>query len=145
MKELENFSEYLTQLTKEKWDSLFELIPEIKNTTDFGTVKGGNMVSGGLLHMPHWRPTPIVRKFLKVIQDLQIVPVYEWTEWKEGKKMIQDPAAELTKLNLEETCKLFTIIIREDRMNDGFLGVCFENGTILRILKHIEELLGGLK
>jgi hypothetical protein len=145
MKELENFSEYLTQLTKEKWDSLLELIPEIENAKDFGTVKGGNMVSGGLLHMPHWRPTPIVRKFLKVIQDLQIVPVYEWTEWKEGKKMIQNTDSDLSKLNPEETCKLFTIIIREDRMNDGFLGVCFENGTILRILKHIEELLGGVK
>jgi hypothetical protein len=141
MKELETFSEYLSVLTKEKWENLFEIIPEIENTKDFGTVKGGNMVSGGLLHMPHWRPTPVVRKFLKIVQELQIVPVYEWTEWKDGKMIIQQTDSDISKLSLEDTCKLFTIIIREDRMNDGFLGICFENGTILKILKHIEQII----
>ena len=141
MKELDTFSDYLSELTKEKWDSLFELIPEIENTTEFGAVKGGDMISGGLLHMPHYRPTPVVRKFLKIVQELQLAPVFEWTAWKAGKKIIQESDSKISKLNLEDTCKLFTIIIREDRLNDGFLGVCFENGTVLKILKHIKEIV----
>ncbi|OFX52733.1 MAG: hypothetical protein A2046_05500 [Bacteroidetes bacterium GWA2_30_7] len=56
----------------------------------------------------------------------------------EGKEIINNKELDYNCLEIETLCKLFTLIIRNDRFNDGFLVHNLQNGTIFKIIKALE-------
>ncbi|GAB3494454.1 hypothetical protein GCM10027341_10640 [Spirosoma knui] len=135
MTELEQLPEHLKSITPTDWNKLFELIPEIESTEKFGEIKGGDALPDGSITMPYWSSTNIVDKFFHAVNDLDIVPVYNWASWQEGKSLLDDNSTDYNNLPIETLCKLLTVIIRADRFSDGYLVSMFANGNMLKIIK----------
>ena len=124
MIELENFEEHLNQITKEKWYDLFSLLPEIKETKDFG-----NYINNA----------KIVSKTLNSIYDLNLAPVFNWVDWEFGREVLGSSDFDYTGLDKITLCKLITCIVRSNRFNDGYTISCFKNGTFEKILIKLKK------
>ncbi|MFD2573642.1 DUF6508 domain-containing protein [Spirosoma soli] len=135
MIELEQLAEHLKSIKPNDWNKLFGLIPEIESTEKFGEVRGGNKLPDGSMTMPYWSSGEIVDKFFYAVNDLDIVPIYNWISWKAGKSLLDNKNTDYATLDIETLCRLLTIIIRADRFSDGYLVGMFENGVMLSIIK----------
>lgn len=85
--------------------------------------------------------TDIVDEFLKLVYNMQIVPVFDWMDWNEGINYVKNKDTDFSKLNIHTLCKLLTVITRADRFNEGFLVSCFETRIVSGILKVIKHNL----
>jgi hypothetical protein len=56
--------------------------------------------------------------------------------------MLEGKTFDFNTIDIPTKCKLFSMIIRNDRFCQGYLESTFENGIILGILKSIEKQLG---
>lgn len=139
MIELEKLQEHLRTLTKNDWNRLFSLLPEIEITKKFGEVKGGEELENGSFTFPYWSSSEIVDKVFNSIHELGIVPTFDWTNWADGKSILNDHDFNYSNLDTITLCKLLTTIVRADRFNDGFLVSCFENGIVPSIIKAINQ------
>lgn len=139
MIEIEHFRTHLQNLRASDWAQLFILIPEIERTQKFGEIKDSQKQADGSLIMPSWYSAEIVDKTMKVINHLELYPVFDWVNWKEGQSMLSNKNLSFSALDTEILCKLLTIIIRKDRFLEGFLISCFETGLMYNILKGIQE------
>lgn len=114
---------------------LLSLIPKIKNTQTFGETAGGEKSEDGTLSFPFVVPAPVVSEFHKMVYDLDIIFPFEWMEWKEAPRLLEDPNTDFSRFDLLELRKLITVMVRADRFVEGFLEGCFSNGTVLKILE----------
>jgi hypothetical protein len=139
MIKLENFPQHLDFVSPEGWEKLLSLLPEIEQTKIFGVIKGGGIrLDDGTISMPYWENSEIINKFTSAVYELELIPVFDWTSWDEGKLMLNNPGQDFNNLDLITLCKFFTLIIRAERFNEGYLTSQFENGNILKILKAIK-------
>ena len=134
-----NYEQKINSFTKEDWQALLDLIPEIENTQKFSTTRGGEIDEDGVMSMPFNEPAPIVNEFQKIVYELPIIIVFDWAKWEEGKKMVRDENFDFDTTDIPTKCKLITAIVRNDRFHDGALVSAFESGVILKILKSIER------
>lgn len=139
MIELEKFPKHLTSLNQSDWERLFALLPEIESSEKFGEIKGGERQDDNTLTFPYWDSMEIVDKTFKVINELNLTPIFAWTTWKEGKIILNDKSFDYSILDTITLCKLLTTIIRADRFNDGFLISCFDRGVIAKIIKGLKN------
>ena len=139
MIELEKLQEHINRLTTNDWDRLFSLLPEIEATKKFGEVKGGEQTEDGSFTFPYWSSSEIVDKVFQLIHELNLVPVFDWTSWEEGKSILNNQDFNYSSLDTITLCKLLTTIVRADRFNDGFFVLNFENGVIPKIIKAIKQ------
>lgn len=139
MNDLEKFSEHLISLRQSDWEKLFVLLPDIENTRKFGEIKAGELIDGNTLNFPYWVPAEIVNRTFRIINVLKLTPVFDWTTWKEGSKILSDKTFDYSKADTMTLCKLLTTIIRTDRFSDGFLISCFENGIMAKIIKGLKN------
>jgi len=121
-------------MTKNDWQPLFDLIPEIENTTQFGKM-GGGKEKNGVFHMPFWIESPVVSEFRELAHKLLIIKNFDWQSWEEGRKILTNPSFDFNTVDLETKRRLITLLVRSDRFNEGTLISAFESGVILRILK----------
>ncbi|UFH53479.1 DUF6508 domain-containing protein [Spirosoma sp. KNUC1025] len=138
MIELEQLTEHLSSIKPSDWNKLFGLMPEIDATQKFGEVMGGDKLPDDSITMPYWSSAKIVDKFFYAVNDLDVVPVYNWTSWKEGKNLLDDNRTNYNNLTIETLCKLLSIVIRADRFSDGYLVSMFTNGKMLKIIRAIK-------
>ena len=145
MIELENLQEHIKSLRADDWERLFSLLPEIEATKKFGEVIVGERLGNGSFAFPYWRSSEIVGKIFHIIHELDIVPVFDWTSWDEGKTILNNHDFDYSNLDTITLCKVLTTIERADRFNDGFMVLNFENGTIPKIIKALKqnEIKGG--
>ncbi len=129
----------LNSLSKDDWAKLFNLIPKIEETDNFGTMTGGNEIFSGTFEMPSWEGTDITREFVNIVNELKLEIDFDWMAWAEGKTMLDNKNQDFDFLDLLSLCKLLTRIIRAERFNDGYLVDNLENGNILKILKAIKR------
>lgn len=139
MIELEKLQEHIRTLTTNEWDRLFSLLPEIEATKKFGELKGGEILGDGSFTFPYWSSSEIVDRVFELIHELDIVPVFDWTSWDEGKTILKNQNFNYSNLDTITLCKLLTTIIRANRFNDGFFILSFENGVIPKIIKAIKQ------
>ncbi|MDP3682724.1 MAG: DUF6508 domain-containing protein [Ignavibacteria bacterium] len=135
---MSDFSIHLKSLTKNDWQKLFSLQHEIENAEKFGKLRGFEKLPDGSNHFPLWTWEEITSRFFRIVHELGIIPVFDWTSWVEGKLIIENKNQDYTILDVETLCKLLTMIIRADRFNDGFLIVNLVNGTIIKIIKALQ-------
>jgi hypothetical protein len=139
MIELEKFPDHLQTLRLEDWESLFILLPEIEMTSNFGQLKGGESLNDGWIAMPFWSSFEIVDKTFKAIMDLNLCPVFDWSNWQEGEAIVNNQAFDYGQIDTIQLCKLLTLIIRADRFNDGYLISCFKKGIMTKIIRSLKE------
>ncbi|MBP6533349.1 MAG: hypothetical protein KA285_08690 [Bacteroidia bacterium] len=139
MTTIDNTLNQLNSIPKDNWNKLFDLIPRIEVSDDFGMMTGGNEIAPGTFEMPSWDGTDITLDFVKIAYELKLVIDFDWMAWAEGKTMLDNKNQDFDCLDLLSLCKLLTRIIRADKFNDGYLVGNFENGNILKILRAIKH------
>ena len=125
----------ITDVPIEDWKALFDLIPEIEHSTNFGDL----VITEGAF--PYASESKIIDKFREVLWEKRILIVFDWSAWKEGIKMLEDRDADFSNLDLITLVKLLTTIVRADRFSTGLLMSKFSDGTILNILYRLRAVV----
>ena len=136
---IQDFPAHLQSLTLNNWEELFDLLPEIENTKTFGNLMNSTESEPGIFTFPNWSWEPIVYKWLNVVEKLDLMPIYDWPAWEEGSAILQEPDTDFSKLDIIALCKLFTMIVRQERFCEGYLVSCFSDNTISKIIKAIKN------
>ena len=63
-----------------------------------------------------------------------------WAHGPEGRELASDRDA-LAQADADQLSKLLTVLIRQDRFNEGTLAGAFESGLLLRIAERAAALL----
>lgn len=71
--------------------------------------------------------------------DLNLVLKFDWGAWEEGKEILNSGEQNFFALEPVTLCKLLTALIRTDRFMDGTLVSNFVNGTIIKIIKALQD------
>lgn len=79
-----------------------------------------------------------VGAFLRVLSDNNWIVSFDWTQW-EGRAYLKDPSA-LANVDIQTAQKLFTVLARQDRFCEGFLGSMIQNGFVTALLQRVEQL-----
>lgn len=137
--EEENHIEVINSYTEEDWAPLLELIPGIENTVSFGTCVVGEPDEDGVASFPYYEKAEVVERFLDLVYRMPIVIDFDWGEWDEGREFLNDESFDFDSVDIPTKCKLITVIVRNDRYNEGALVGAFEKGIILEILKSVKE------
>lgn len=138
---LEEFPAHLEKMKPKDWKPLLDLIPEIEQTKVFGEEHGFVEVEPGIFNFPSWDNSPVLSKFEELTYELRIVINFAWPEWAEGRALVHGDMSRLDTIDLQTACMLITAIIRNNRFCDGVLIESFENGSMLRIMKRIREIV----
>jgi len=139
MIELKKLQKHIQNLKRNDWDRLFALLPEIDGIKKLGEIKGGDKLEDGSFTFPYWNSSEIVKKVAKIIHELNLITVFDWTSWDEGKSILKNQDFDYSTIDTITLCKLLTTIVRADRFNDGFLISNFENGIVPKIIKAIKH------
>ena len=140
-----NYEEKIYSLTANDWHPLLSLIPDIENTSKFGSWAGGDKDERGYIQLPYSVPEPIVLQFLDIVYSIPIIIGFDWGAWDEGRNMAHDENFDFDNINLPTKCKLITAVVRNDRFCEGALVSAFDSGLVLRILKSIEKEVTSLQ
>ena len=137
----ENYRQKIFSYTREDWQPLMNLIPEIEEALSFGEKRGGKQDEDGVMQLPFVIPAYVVTQFVDIVYEMPLMVSFDWPSWEEGQKMLNDPGFDFDSIDIPTKCKLITAIIRNDRFADGTLVQAFESGLILEILKSIQRQL----
>ena len=134
----ENYIEKINSYTEQDWKPLFDLIPEIETTKNYGEMAGG-LEENGTITFPYSMHAEVVSRFLKIVYEIPVIIDFDWGSWDEGREIASDKDFNLDTLDIPTKCKLITAFVRNDRFCDGVLISVFESGLILKILKSIKR------
>ncbi|HEX9980124.1 MAG TPA: DUF6508 domain-containing protein [Flavobacterium sp.] len=134
MIQLNKFPVHLKKLKKDDWDKLFNLIPKIQSKTKFGKHVESKKLPDGSNTFPCWNYAPIVIETVQMVEELNLIVVFDWMNWEEGIDILADNHFDFDKLDEIKLCQLLTCIIRLDRFSEGHLVKKFEDKTVLRII-----------
>jgi Family of unknown function (DUF6508) len=139
MIELSRLDDHLKTLKNTDWAILFDLLGEINPSQQFGELIPSKSLPNGTIGFPYYDSAEIIHKFLQVVHSLKIIPSFNWPEWTEGKRILNNKTQNFEELDTNTLCKLLTVAIRADRFNDGFLTSCFERGVIQKIVAALKD------
>lgn len=124
----------INSFPKSHFQPLVDLIPEIERSSVFRKEIWDNRI------MPIVEWEPIVQKFFRLVNELDLQIVFPWMEWQEGARLMQNRPFDLSSCDLFALCKIITVMIRNDRFCEGYLCGCFENGLVLAVLGRVRVL-----
>ena len=78
---------------------------------------------------------------MKVVNQVPIIIDFDWGSWDEGRNIADDLTFDYNAIDIPMKCKLITAFVRSDRFCDEALASIFQEGTILKILKSIQNQL----
>lgn len=131
----------IDKITFEEWRTIFELIPIIEQTENFGEFIPIERISDNFLIYKGFESSKVVDEFVKRSYDNNLVVSFDWMQWDEGRKIIESKSKDFSGLDKYTLCKLLIAHIRNDRFCDGWLISRFTDGTILNILKGLREII----
>ncbi len=135
----ENYIEVIESYQKKDWQPVFDLIQEIDSSDKFYEIVESKKNEDGVISMPYFKTSETIDKFLKIVHNLPLLVVFDWSGWEEGTNMINDIDFDYDKIDIPTKCKIITAIVRKDRFCDGTIASAFEDGLILKILKSIQK------
>ena len=127
MYSLDNFQQHIDTLTRNDWNRLFQLLPEIESEDDANK----SMEEDSLYR--------IQSKLLDMIFDLEINPHFGWSNWDEGIAILKAENSDYSALDTITLCKLITTITRADRFNEGYMRWCIRNGVFTKLIKALQN------
>ncbi len=131
--------EIINAIPREDWQPLFELIPEIERSEEFGEMLGGNDNEKGEMMWPFWVEEEVITRFRDIIYNLPVTVAFNYMEWDEGREMASEQDFDFDTIDVPTKCKIITAIMRNDRFCDGALISAFESGLMLALLKSIQR------
>ena len=131
--------ENIDKIPIEDWMELIDLIPEIENILITNEKSKSN--SEGELIFNYSVFNEVISKFHKVVYEKNIVLVFDWGEWDEGKDILENGRGDYNSFDLLTLVKLITTIVRNDRFCEGYLDSKFEDGTVLKVLNRIKSII----
>ncbi len=140
---LETIQNHINTIPDKKWQELLNLVPEIEKKKGFGKWIGDDNSRNRTMRLPYIIPDKIVIDFVRNIHELNLVIAFDWTQWKQGNEMLRKKEFDPSDCTLKEICMFFTLFIRVDRFNEGFLVAQFEDGNVLKLLKQIKNILSS--
>ena len=143
MIKVKHFIKHLDGISQADWDSLFELLPEIKSTKIFGELIEPKKQENGSYTFPYWNSASIVDRTLDRIDDLDLTPNFDWMHWNEGVEILSTENFNYSTLDKITLCKLLTCIIRLERFCDGNIVHKFEDRTVEKILENLQVKLSN--
>lgn len=120
------------------WQPLFDLIPEMEQTTKFAKYIESVKLEDGTRQFPAWINGDLIARFVRLAYQICFIR-FDWPNWKEGTEMYHDEQFDYDTVDLPTKCKLISAMIRADRFSEGTLMEAFEDGTMTNILKSIER------
>lgn len=129
----------IEQITIEKWQAIFELIPTIEQTENFGEFIPNERISDNFSIYKGFESSRVVDEFVKRAYDNNLIVSFDWMQWDEGRKIIESETKDFSGFDKNTLCKLLIAHIRNDRFCDGWLISRFSDGTILNILKTLKK------
>jgi hypothetical protein len=135
----DNYLERINLYTESDWKPLFDLIPSIENTEEFGKWAGGEKDKDGVFSLPYMDADEIVNEFHQLVYNIPVIISFDWGSWDEGRRIAGDENFDFDTIDIPEKCKIITAIVRNDRYCEGALVSAFESGLILKILKSVER------
>lgn len=124
-----NHKNLINSYPKNKWQPLFDLIPELEEL-----VVDRNR--------PFRNDEQLFRvqiKFQNTIEEIPIVFSFDWPAWREGRNMASDPRFDFNSVDIPTKCKLLVALNRSDHFCDGALRGNIESGLLLKILTSIRD------
>ena len=79
-----------TIFKREDFEELFKLIPQIKTTKKFGTLKGGEKEEDNTIIVPYYELDTVVLNFVEIVYKTPIMIKFDWSKWEEGKIIIKE-------------------------------------------------------
>jgi hypothetical protein len=130
----------INSFTKDDWLPLFNLIPEIIKSKEFGRIdEERDFRKTGIFHLEPYIKGEIVRKFLEIVYEIPIIIDFDWSSWDEGRRIVSNETFDFDSIDIPTKCKIITAIVRNDRFCDGVLIDAFESGLMLKILYSIKR------
>lgn len=120
------------------WQPLFDLIPEMEQTTKFAKYIESVELEDGTRQFPAWINGDLITRFISLAYKICYIR-FDWPNWKEGPEMYHDEQFDYDTVDLLTKCKLISALIRADRFSEGTLMEAFEDGKMTNILKSIER------
>ncbi len=136
-----NINESIDEITIEEWQNIFELIPEIEQTENFGQIIPLQKVSDNFSIYNGFETASVVTEFIKRAYDNNIMIGFDWMHWEEGRKIVESETKDFSGVDKYTLCKLLIAHVRNDRFCDGWLISCFADDIILNILKELREII----
>ena len=133
-----DFPLHFKSISVEQWAKLFDILPEIYSTKDYGQMAKSEKIAEGVYSFPHYNYSSIAIKFIDIVYELNLIINFNWMEWNEGIKIMNERTEGFDDLDSVTLCKLITTIVRADRFNEGLLITNFNNGTIFKILEALK-------
>jgi len=129
-----NYEEIINGYSKSTWNPLFELIAKIEESISFGELK---IKEDSIF--PRYNLSSVVNEFINLVYGIPIMISFDWKNWEEGSEIFKNKNFDYNSIDIPTKCKLLSSIVRSDRFNEGILVISFEDGTILKILKSIQN------
>lgn len=136
----ENYVEVINSFSLEDWTPLFDLIPKIEATTDFGQweeIKGNGTLESPY-SFPHVIYSEIVDEFCRITNRMPIMIIFPWMQWDELDNYVKNNEFDFDSIDIPTKCKVISATIRAERFCEGAILSKFKSGQILRILKSIK-------
>ncbi len=124
--------DHLVRIRMPDWQDLLNLIPVLEEKESYGRWSGEEQ-------QPYLIPSEEVRQFQKLVYDLGLVVVYDWSRWEKGHTAWRLKAYDFNNMDVPELCKMITLLVRADRFTEGFLVEAFERRVVLRILLALRQ------
>lgn len=139
MNDLKDLPAHLQTLSASDWQKLFDLLPVMEMTKEFGTMPRMKKNEKGVFIFPSMEWAPVTTEFFKVVHELGIVPVFDWVNWEDGRLMLDNKYQDFSASDIITLCKLFTVMIRADRFMDGYLVGQLRRKNVQKIISAIRN------
>lgn len=126
-------------LSKDDWDELTDIYKEITNHAGkLAEYTGESVEPDGAIVLGTTELAQGVRKAMRYFDDKKLVIPFDWGQWDEGRAIFTRKGEDkFEDVSLENTLKLFTAVMRNNRFNEGAWGRLFESGDGIKLLKHL--------
>lgn len=134
--------EAFNNLSDDDLVKLRELNVKIQNHTgSWGTQKGGQKNENGSIQMPWVEKDPLIYELLDFMDSRSLLPVFAWSEWKEGSALFKsNDANKYDDVDIATALKLIVAVMRQDRFADGTLVAAFESGNFVKLIDRLQAL-----
>ena len=76
------FNDSIDKISNEEWESVFELIPTIEQTKEFGEYISMEKVSDNLSIYKGFKTSNIVDEFVHRVYQRNIIISFDWMQWE---------------------------------------------------------------
>lgn len=139
MQGIEQAVEAFNNLSQEDKTALAELNDKIQaHSGKWGVQEGGEKNTDGSIQMLWTQSDPFAWEFINFMQDKNLLPFFEWMDWKEGSELFSSKDKnKYENVDLETALKLVYAVTRKERFADGTIAWAFKDGGFTSLVNRL--------